>query len=68
MNEQNTPKGPKYLKASVKSIIQEHAIRNLILAQKCAALKGDAKGALRIAKYLMRISEDFKNVAIEVEP
>ncbi len=53
------------MQSTIKHIIQEHAIKNLLSAQKRIAEEEDAKSIIRITKFLFTVAEKFKDVVIE---
>ena len=53
---------------TVKDIILEEVIKNLLSAQRAASERGDAKSVVSITKYLLKIAEQFKDVMIDISP
>lgn len=53
---------------TIKDIILEDVIKNLLSAQRVASERGDSKGIIIITKYLLKIAEQFKDVMIDISP
>ncbi len=54
------------MKCKLSSIIEEQAIKNLLSAHKRIAENGSAKDAIRISKYILKISKKVGDVLIDV--
>lgn len=57
------------LQATVKDIIEQETIKNLLSAQKQIAENGGSNADLiRVTKYLLRLAKKFGNVLVDVIP
>lgn len=56
----------KKIRIVAKELIIEQDIKNLLQAQKTAAEKGDAKGAIVLSKEIIRLANKFGQKIIEI--
>lgn len=56
----------KRIRVSVKELVIEQVIKNLLQAQKTAADKGDVKGVLSLSKELIKLAHKFGQKIVEI--
>lgn len=67
MNLQGKVRGDEVrVKDTVKNIIVQEVIKNLLSAHKRIAETGNAKGVICISKHLLYLAKKFNNVVIEI--
>ena len=56
------------LKTTVKNIIVQKTMKNLLIAQKRLADEGSGSDLIRVTKYLLWLSQKFGDVLVDVVP
>lgn len=56
------------LKATVKDIVVQKTMKNLLIAQERLADEGSGSDLIRVTKYLLRLAEKSGDVLVDIVP